>query len=365
MPPRPGRPASGQAQLISAIETGLADGHLQPGQHLPTVRELASRYGCDPGTVVRASRILLHRGLVRREGNATRSRLVLCESPRPLLAGAIALITDHRAGVLPPEPGWSVHEFAGAMEAATARGHTVLVVDPTEAAVRLRAWRDSGLLGVIALGERLGAVQDSLADSGLPVAATAHVCPGLVCDRAGSDHEAGGHLLAAHLIAQGRRRLASLWGWSSDDHPDQRAWARDRQTGISRACAEAGLAPPRRRVWTGSDDRETAVRAAIVQLAELLTGPEAPDALLAHTDGAVPVIIAAVRHHGGSVHERIAVAGYDHYWRPDLGEPPCASIDKRNAEVGAALVELLLERAAGRAQAMPVTRLIQPRLVAS
>lgn len=366
MPVSPGRPPSAQTLVINRIESDLAAGRLRVGDRLPTVREMAASLGCDPGTVMRAQQDLLARGVVRREGKATRSRLILCEPPTALLAGTVLLITTHRSGLLPPEPGWSVHEFAGAAEAAAAHGNPILVVAPEALDVgRLRRLRDDGLLGVVAIGEKMEAARDVIAwaaGNGLPVAVHAPLFPDVVCDRADSDHEAGGHLLAAHLLASGRQRLATLWPWGNGRHPDELSWGRSRQAGILRACREAGTAPQRLIVSTPAS-REQTIRACLDQIGDLIDGPQPVDALLMHSDGDVPWLIEALRRQGVPVHQRVAVAGYDHYWRPTDGPGPCASIDKHNRTVGRTLVDLVLQRAAGQLPSAPQLRLVAPELV--
>lgn len=343
-------------------------GKLLPGDALPSVRELASRYNCDPGTATRAGRTLLSRGIVERVGSATATRLILCPPKRQVLTDTIAVISTHRAGALPTEPGWSVHEFAGAMQMAAARGHGVLTLAPEQVTDDLiQQWRTNGLIGIVAIGEDLGPAVPALRRActfGVPIAARSEDLNGVPCDRADSDHEAGGYLLAAHLIAQGRRRLATAWPWSHSISPDGYSWSRARQAGIARACHEASLPAPQRCAWVGPANREEAIRLGIKQLEKVITGPTPIDALLVHSDGDVPWMIEVVRRLGGSVHDGIAVTGYDHYWRPEFGDPPCLSIDKENAAVGAALIELVLDRVAGTSPTTAVTRLIAPRLIA-
>ena len=71
----PGRPASAQARIVERIARDLAGGSRRSGEALPPVRELAAELGFDPGTVQRAMRALLARGLVR---GGAQTRVVLC-----------------------------------------------------------------------------------------------------------------------------------------------------------------------------------------------------------------------------------------------------------------------------------------------
>jgi GntR family transcriptional regulator len=73
-------PAPVYIQIERRIRLGVADGTLQPGDHLPSVRDLARRLGLSPNTVGRAYADLSREGTIRaRAGGgseiATRERL--------------------------------------------------------------------------------------------------------------------------------------------------------------------------------------------------------------------------------------------------------------------------------------------------
>ncbi len=364
-----GRPPTTQAGVVDAITAQMVTGHLRAGQALPTVRELAEQFSVDPGTVVRACRILVERGLARREGLSTRSRLLLNPPPLAILPGALVIISAHVPGPLPQEPGWNILEFVGALGHASARRRPVLAIHPDEAHPdQIAHWKANGVAGIIALGEKLEPAEPALAHAiatGIPVAIHAPKLTHLACDRADSDHHVGGYLLAKHLIASGRRRLATIWSWTAGIHPQHFAWSRARLSGIAQACREATLAAPACHVWEKSahDVRALDITTACAHLPEILAGPGFCDALLMHTDGDVPWLITALRKLGKDIHRDVSVAGYDHYWHPDAGEGPCATIDKRNSEVGAALADMVLERLAGLSSPEPRQRLITPRLI--
>jgi DNA-binding transcriptional regulator YhcF (GntR family) len=55
-------------QIISRIEEAVATGRLEPGERLPTVRQLAEELGIAPGTVARAYSELEQRGILETEG---------------------------------------------------------------------------------------------------------------------------------------------------------------------------------------------------------------------------------------------------------------------------------------------------------
>src|SRR5579859_7451353 len=73
-------PAPVYVQIERRIRMGVADGTLQPGDHLPSVRDLARKLGLSPNTVGRAYAELSREGTIRAKAGggseiATRDRL--------------------------------------------------------------------------------------------------------------------------------------------------------------------------------------------------------------------------------------------------------------------------------------------------
>src|SRR6202171_5298505 len=63
-PLREGDPAPVYVQIERRIRMGVADGTLQPGDHLPSVRDLARQLGLSPNTVGRAYANLSREGVI-------------------------------------------------------------------------------------------------------------------------------------------------------------------------------------------------------------------------------------------------------------------------------------------------------------
>jgi GntR family transcriptional regulator len=51
-------------QIIRQVTIAIADGSLSPGEHVPSVRELATRLAVNPNTVVRSYRDLQSQGIL-------------------------------------------------------------------------------------------------------------------------------------------------------------------------------------------------------------------------------------------------------------------------------------------------------------
>jgi DNA-binding transcriptional MocR family regulator len=95
--------------IAAAVEGAVSDGRLQPGEHLPTVRRVASELGVSPATVAAAYRELGRRGLAVGSG---RSGTSIAPRP-PLHAGVTARprpgLRDLAQGQPDPQllPDWS------------------------------------------------------------------------------------------------------------------------------------------------------------------------------------------------------------------------------------------------------------------
>ena len=73
-------------QIAESLRLRIAQGDLEPGQRLPSVRDLAQQWGCTTSTVSRAYAILADEGLVTgHRGSGTR----VTESPLPLENAAL------------------------------------------------------------------------------------------------------------------------------------------------------------------------------------------------------------------------------------------------------------------------------------
>lgn len=154
----------------------------------------------------------------------------------------------------------------------------------------------------------------------------------------GSDNAQGGADATAHLIMQGRRRIAFI-GTASPGYPEFLA----RYHGYCQALAAAGIAtdPALQRDAISSEDAGQAAAEA------LLASNIAFDAIFAASDliaiGAMRALAAA----GRQVPRSIAMVGFDDLPAASLASPPLTTVMQNPRRAGRVLVETLLQLIAG------------------
>jgi len=358
-------------RAIATLRDWLAAGRWAPGTRISGELALVEELGVSRRTVRVALEAVQAEGLVASRGRGGRVAISQAGLPPGRLAGAIILLSHI---VSPTYAGsYLAAVDSAALQHAQAAERDVLVLSPSRIdADSVRRDRPLGLvLGPYpsmdrALVERL----HGLPAAGIPVIVLGDEPWQQRFDRIVFDHAAGGYAIANHFLARGRRRLACLWSAAGAS-----SWQQERRRGIEQACRDAGLPPPAA-IAGCSDERgdptperfAARVEALLPALSASCTGAGAPDALLAITDSMVYPCAAALRRLGRSPGTDLDISGYDGYageaWERAY-EPygPLISVDKDNRAAGAAMIRLLLDRAAGRLPVEPQRVLVAPRLM--
>lgn len=210
--------------------------------------------------------------------------------------------------------------------------------------------------GIILLGygdyDAYRARLDHLTEQGTHVVRWGAVDTGPTGITIGSDNRGGGKQATAHLIAQGRRRIAFL-GSADSRYPELEG----RYQGYRDALAEAGIiADEKLRV-----DATTSEDAGIDAIAELTRRGAKYDAIFAASDSIAIGAMRALSAAGRRVPDDVAIVGFDDLPSAQLTSPPLSTVAQDARQAGEALVATLLAQLRGEAIAVaPLpTRLVK------
>ena len=149
----------------------------------------------------------------------------------------------------------------------------------------------------------------------------------------GCDNTQGGHDITAHLVAQGRRRIAFL-GHASNHYPE----FFERYLGHRQALETAGLsADPALQV-----DALTTEQSGHDAATELLARGAPFDAIFAASDLIAVGAMKALLERGLRVPDDVAVAGFDDIPLASFVNPGLSTVQQDTKRAGALLVETLL-----------------------
>jgi len=356
---------------ITHLRSRLREGRYHAAGQLPSEQALAKDLGVSRCIVRNALGTLVREGLVQRLPGM--GCIPVTDTPTTRLVSDAVVVF----GAPPTDPnspsGYLDAVNAGAIAAAQSSGAVVLVMDlRTCTAERYQQLLLDRPAGVI-VGPEIEMLDESvkfihqLAALGTSVVASSDDPPWQPYDRVTDDQETGAYLLTRHLLDCGRRRIA-LMAPGLPTH----AWWEARQRGHARALAEAGVACPSPLPSQplvprsgGRDPRnlEHRIRATVGWMATPLAEADAPDAVIAVSDGDTFALLEAARVLG----RPLAVAGFDHYWpsaweREFVRLVPLATIDKDNPGIGHQLVQVLAARR--RTPNAPITHHLHvPRLI--
>ena len=376
-----------RVRVLRTLHAWISEGKLPAGERFPPQEELAAQFGVSRMVIRSALQELEAEGLVER--GERRARLIRGPTPAAAAAGVLTDVVGlvSRTPIADtiiddptyPAPGWSYYVQVGARLALQERGLHILSLNPDSlAASHVERLAAGGLRGAVLFelslpaGElwRLG---QQLQAAGLAVVTNAHTDELAEFDRVVSDQRAGCRELTNWLIRRGCRRILRYW---SVEQPVPLAWLAERDAGHEEALRAAGLMPlavvtppnPAIALPDARQNFEHHVRLATGYLLDHLRRDPSPDAIMTASDGAAYAVAAACRLLGREPNRDIAIVGYDNYWHdcPEKHlEPtrPLATVDKRNREIGRAMVELLEQRHAGQLPPGPQLRTIAPSLV--
>ncbi|MGV9370856.1 LacI family transcriptional regulator [Micromonospora sp. BL1] len=173
-----------------------------------------------------------------------------------------------------------------------------------------------------------------LARLGIPVVCSGRPLDGADVPYVDVDHEGGVSTAVQHLIANGRRRIATIAG------PQDMVAGIERLIGYRSAITDAGLPEL---VAYGDFTRESGTAA----MRELLAADPELDAVFAASDLMAHAALRALREEGRRVPEDVAVIGFDDIETAAYTEPPLTTVRQPIVELGRSMTRQLLRIAAG------------------
>jgi len=180
--------------------------------------------------------------------------------------------------------------------------------------------------GQVAEAGYLAALQEP---RGFPVAVGSRELPGFRGEQVVVDEEQAGHAAAAHLLAQGRTRLAFLGAWTLNGAPSLR------YLGFRRACAEAGVDVE------GLPRFDELDALALRGLRALFDSPRRPDAVVAPSETHALQAYDLLASLGVAIPADVALVGLDGGTLAPSAEVPLTTLDFPGAKIGAGLAEAL------------------------
>lgn len=311
-------------QVEICLRHEIEQGRYGPGEMLPSVKALCARFGgLNHLTVRQAIRNLIDAGLV----DSVRGRGTFVTAKKNL-TGRIALVLPSLDDVLTTRISQGVQQVIGGMEYRT------IMMDsrsnPQEELDNIRQLEDLPLDGAIIFPIKYGDIFEEiyrLKLDGFPFVLIDRYFYDTEVSSVVVDNYAGVFDLTAHLVSQGRKRIAWIGslGFSS---------AQDRLRGFCDALNEAGLSY--RRSWI----RDTTDAAEAT--AALLNENPRPDAIVYLNDFAALEGMQAIRRAGFRIPQDLAVAGFDDIPAAALTDPPLTTVRQPMEQLGREGAQLLL-----------------------
>ena len=326
----------------------------------PTLVEVADRAGVSRATV---SRVVNGSPRVSPEVRALVQRAIadLGYVPNRAARSLVTRRTDSIALVIsePEDRVFSEPFFARIVRGVSGvLAHTdtqlVLVVaqNPAEEA-RLERYVAGGHVDGVLLASLHGddPLPRKLEDAGVPVVLVGRPAAVTRASYVDADNRGGAAMAVQHLLAEGRRRIATITG------PLDMAAGRDRLDGYLDALRAAGAGDGDGLVEVGDFREESGARA----MRALLHGHPDLDAVFAASALMAAGALGALRAAGRRVPDDVAVVGFDDSAIARWSEPPLTSVAQPIEEMGRQMARLLLARISGEAAGLSV--ILQTELI--
>ncbi len=304
---------------------------------MASIKQVAAAAGVSTATV---SRVLANKNNVSAEARARVDAAIAQLGYRPnLVARSLRSQRSSTIGLLVADIRNPFFTAVGRAveDAAYARGFRVVMCntdeDPDKESLYLALMRDENIAGVIVSPAPYEAPRPADWGLGLPLVMIDRQPPIGGLDSVVLDNVAASATLTTHLIQQGYRRIAGLFGAIGST-------GEERREGFLTAVRDHGLAPvaaefvpPRR-------------EAGLEATRALCAGGKAPEAILCGNSLLTEGALLMIREHGLRIPNDVALAGFDETVWQGLIEPPITVIAQPTDAIGRTATDLLLDRVA-------------------
>jgi len=306
----------------------------------PTIDDVAAAAGVSRGTV---SRVLNGGHYVSPASTAAVQRAIMetgyvaNTSARSLVtrrADCIAFVLSEPQDLLFADPNFSVLLRTCTQELAVRDVTLVLMIagTPAERARVLRYTRSGHVDGVLLVSSHAGdPILAELAASGVPVVACGRpVARDANLPYVAADDREGAREMTRYLLGLGRRRIATITG------PLDAPGGLERLEGFVDVLgrrANRGRVVSAKQYTSASGDEA---------MEELLATGERPDAVFVASDLLAAGALSALRRHGLSVPQDIAVGGFDDSRIALTTDPPLTTVRQPFSQIASHMVDLVL-----------------------
>ena len=211
----------------------------------------------------------------------------------------------------------------------------VLMITQPPSAARAEAYLTAGHVDGVLLASLHGndRLPDRLGERDIPVVVGGRPPVGSVASYVDVDNEHGAKAAVEHLLAQDRRRVATITG------PLDMSPGLDRLTGYRRAMASAGIVLDADLEEPGDFSQESGARA----MRTLLRRCAGIDAVFAASDLMAVGAMAELRRANRRIPEDVAVIGFDDSAIAPAAIPPLSSVRQPIEEMGREMARLLIQ----------------------
>ncbi|WP_329333555.1 LacI family transcriptional regulator [Streptomyces sp. NBC_01352] len=312
------------------------------GRQRPTIKTVAARAGVGRTTV---SRVINGSELVSDKARAAVLAAIaeLNYVPNSVARGLVTSRTNSVALVIPEsesrlgsEPYFSavIRGVSTALAETRTQLQLMLVRDQAERDQLTESVAERRVDGVllVSVHER-DPLPGLLEDMGLPTVLAGRRSPDESLSHVHSDNAGGAATAVRHLLARGRRTVATISG------PLDMDVARSRLQGWREALEKAGHEATDRLVASGDfteEGGEAAMRSLIEQVPEL-------DAVFVASDVMAAGALVELRRQGRGVPDEVAVVGFDDSIIARHSNPPLTTVRQPVEEIGSMIAHILME----------------------